>query len=218
MSGFELYCAETGRRSLPAAPETVLAYLERRVVEDTKASTLHWIVAAIGRAHEGAGLTPPASRALRTLLRMHGRIDKEEPIGREALSDLLGACGTNLRGLRDRALFLVMHHARLSARRVVTLDVPDLAEWPELEPVRRPLAGDPLCPVAALGAWLAARSRPVEGPPFIAVYPRDREPFGARLQPTDVHRALERVTATAGLPRVTPACLRRPRDAGVPLA
>ena len=48
-SGFELFCAESGRSSLPARPETVLAYLERRVAENAKASTLHWIVAAIAR-------------------------------------------------------------------------------------------------------------------------------------------------------------------------
>jgi site-specific recombinase XerD len=210
---FEAWCVERHVVALGAAPATLHAYLQHRIAEGAAASTLESVRGAIFRAHDGAAIDRPDSEEVRALLNMRRRRERAPPIDREQLRALVRACGTDPRGLRDRALFLAIHHARLWAVRAVALNVDEIRTRSDLAPLRERDPDPELCPVVALDQWLEARGRPERGALFVAVHPRERRFFGRQLWPCDVHNALLR--RSAGLPfRLTARRLRRADGAG----
>jgi hypothetical protein len=208
---FQRYCAEAAVVSLPATPDVILGYVERRIDEGCAIGTLETIVAAILRAHEGAEISRPEMTAVRARLRERYLIPDHPSITEEQLRMLLRSRGEDALGRRDRALFLSIHHARLGPRDVVALNVEDLADRADLASLRRPHWDPHLCPVIALEEWLQARGRPEQGPVFVSVHPRHRQPWGARLRPHYVNLALANAVAAAGIPEVKPLALRGPR-------
>jgi site-specific recombinase XerD len=59
---FKAYCDARGLMALPAAADTVMAFLSAEALGGAKASTLGRRVAAIRYAHKAAGHEPPTNR------------------------------------------------------------------------------------------------------------------------------------------------------------
>ena len=56
---FVAWSEAAGRRSLPAAPEDIVAYLKNRAEAGAKASTIKVVAAAIAHNHKDAGYDVP---------------------------------------------------------------------------------------------------------------------------------------------------------------
>lgn len=215
---FQAWCEAGGARALPAAPVVVaghLASLAGRVGR----SALWRRLAAIGHMHRQAGepwdQRHPAIRAtLRGILGQHGVAARPAAALTSAeVKRLLNACGTDMAGLRDRALLLVgfagalrrseitgidREHLRFTAEGM-TVGIPRAKGDQEGEGARVgiPRGLNPLtCPVRAMETWLQ-RARIEWG----AVFPsltRGGRPRG-RLRPAGVWFILRRRAERAGL-------------------
>ena len=206
---FCAWCQEHERTELPATPETLLAYLAHRYrVERRAAATLDVAAYAIVKAHEAAGLPSPASEALRTLLMEAHRHAPRRPtsIALDDVRAVVGVCGEDVTGLRDRALLLCVHHGRLSRAGAIRLNVEHL-DRPALAALHKRHAEPLLCPTLALERWLTARGNPAQGPLFVSVHAGR---FGGRLYPGDVYRVLRQRCDAAGIRRLTPLAFRLP--------
>ena len=77
---FVAWSQASGRRSLPASPEDVAAYLEDRSETGARPSTLRVVAAAIARNHRDAGFDVPLRRGVaRTVLDELRRDDTPGP-------------------------------------------------------------------------------------------------------------------------------------------
>ena len=78
---FDAWSQASGRRSLPASPEDVAAYLEDRSESGARPSTLRVVAAAIARTHKDAGLDVPVHHGVaRTMLDDLRRDDAPGPV------------------------------------------------------------------------------------------------------------------------------------------
>src|SRR5271163_4714088 len=109
---FKTWCETRGVAALPAAPETVAAYLAAHA-GTSKASTLGRRIAAIRYAHKLTGLAPPTDAegvkaTMRGIRRTHGsaRVRKAPAVAGKILG-MVATAPDKLAGLRDRALLLV---------------------------------------------------------------------------------------------------------------
>jgi site-specific recombinase XerC len=223
---FAEWCAGLAERPgvLPAAPETVAAFLGRESFERNLGfATVKRRAAAIARAHAAAGLPSPTRAAL-VIDTLRGiRNERALPPRRKkaATEDLLramiGRTADDLRGCRDRALLAAGFGGALRRSELAALE----AEWltwtakgvvatlprskgdPEAEGQLVPLlrTGGPLCPVAALEAWLE-RSGITRGPVFRAVLRPRAQPgerlAGRALDGRSVARIVQRYARLAG--------------------
>lgn len=135
---FADWCAEHGRSSLPATPETLAEYTAHLADADKAPSTIEQALAAIRTAHKTAGhIGQPDTTAARLVLRSHRReraqagkrAKKAPPITIEALRAMIETCDpATLRGLRDRVV-LVIGLALMGRRsELVALDLDDVRE------------------------------------------------------------------------------------------
>lgn len=127
---FASWCAENDEVAVPASPELVSRYLEDKIT-DLSAVTLERRLAAIIRVHRLLGLPNPAeSETVRLAMR---RIKRYRPIrsrqakgiNRELRASMLAACGSDLRGLRDRALVALGFEGLLRRSELSSLEVRD---------------------------------------------------------------------------------------------
>jgi integrase len=204
---FGAWCRAQQRSALPAAPETLLAYVTYRYrVERRAAATLDVAACAVVRAHDAAGLPSPASKALRALvMEARRRAPRRASVELDEVRAVVGACGEDETGLRDRALLLCVHHGRLSRVGAIRLNIEHLNR-PVLVALHQRHPEPLLCPVLALERWLAARGNPSQGPLFVSVHAGR---FGGRLYPGDVHRVLCQRCDAAGIRRLTVPVFRR---------
>jgi site-specific recombinase XerD len=173
---FKEWCEARGVSALPAAPETVAAYLAAQA-PTSKASTLGRRVAAIRYAHKLAGLALPTDAegvkaTMRGIRRTHGsaRVRKAPAVAGKMLG-MVATAPDKLVGLRDRALLLIGFSGALRRSELVALNVADIAETEagllvtirhsktdqEGEGATIAIArGDVACPIRALRAWLDA--------------------------------------------------------------
>ena len=173
---FRAWCDERGVSSLPAAAETVAAYLAAGA-KTAKSSTLGRRVAAIRYAHRLAGLPLPTDAegvkaTMRGIRRTLGsaKVRKAPAVSAKMLG-MVGAASDNLAGLRDRALLLLGFAGAFRRSELVALDVADVEETEaglrvtirrsktdqEGQGVTIAIArGDVACPVKALREWLGA--------------------------------------------------------------
>jgi len=173
---FREWCEARGVSALPAAPESVAAYLAAQAGV-SKASTLGRRIAAIRYAHKLAGLPLPTDAegvkaTMRGIRRTYGsaRVRKAPAVAGKMLG-MVATAPDKLAGLRDRALLLIGFGGALRRSELVALDVPDVAETEtgllvrirhsktdqEGEGATIAIArGDVACPVKALRAWLDA--------------------------------------------------------------
>jgi site-specific recombinase XerD len=173
---FKAWCDARGVSALPAAPETVAAYLAASASR-SKASTLGRRVAAIRYAHKLAGLPLPTDAegvkaTMRGIRRTFGGArNKKAPAVAAKMHSMVATAPDKLSGLRDRALLLLGFAGAFRRSELVALDVSDIAETEtgllvtirrgktDQEGIGRTIAiprGDVACPVKALRAWLEA--------------------------------------------------------------
>lgn len=171
---FTAWCQEVGTNPLPAAPETVGAYLAAKAVT-LRVSTLERRLAAIATAHRMAGhqldVRHPAIRqVMRGIRREHGSAQRQATAATtDVVKAMVATCDGSPLGLRDRALLLVGFAGAFRRAELVTLQVEDIEAVPEgiRITIRRSKGdqagagqvvgiartGSQTCPVATLAAW-----------------------------------------------------------------
>jgi site-specific recombinase XerD len=174
---FEAWCQDRGMSSLPAAAETVAAFLAHDVEAGSRPSTLGRRVSAIRYAHKLAGHPAPTDdervkATMRGIRRTVGTAPrKKTPATAERIVSMAIATGIDMKGLRDRAVLLMGFAGAFRRSELVALNVEDLEESElgfkvvirrsktDQEGAGQTIAitrGSVACPVAALKAWLAA--------------------------------------------------------------
>jgi site-specific recombinase XerD len=173
---FRDWCDARGVPALPAAPETVAAYLAAHA-GTSKASTLGRRVAAIRYAHKLAGLPLPTDAegvkaTMRGIRRTFGGArNKKAPAIAAKMHSMVATAPDKLSGLRDRALLLLGFAGAFRRSELVALDVADIEETEtgllvkirgsktDQERAGATIAiarGDVACPAKALREWLDA--------------------------------------------------------------
>ena len=187
LANYQTWCEKHGFDPMPATPEVVGAYLAA-AGEGYALPTLRRRVAAIARACGVAGHPldtkhPAIRETLRGIARKHGApARRSAALTTAEIKKLSRACGTDLAGARDRALFLVGFSGALRRSELVALDVAHVtwistgmklliersktdAEGEGAE-IAIPRGQSPeTCPVTALQQWLIAAEISV-GPLF----------------------------------------------------
>ncbi|MET4356914.1 site-specific recombinase XerD [Bradyrhizobium sp. RT9b] len=173
---FKAWCIARGVNSLPAAAETVAAYVAAEASR-SRPSTLGRRLAALRYAHKLVGLPLPTdSEGVKATMRGirrtcgGGRVRKAPAVAAKMLG-MVAAAPTNMAGLRDRALLLLGFAGAFRRSELVALDVADIEETvaglrvtirhsktdQEGQGVTIAIArGDVACPVKALREWLVA--------------------------------------------------------------
>ena len=130
---FARWCGERGLRDLPAAPETVAAFVDA-MAETRAPATVRRYVASIAAAHRVAGLErtlkgPQVRLAISRMHRKKGRRQGQAHGLTWPLRRLMTeAAGDRLIDDRDRALLAVAYDTMLRRAELVSLQVPDLLE------------------------------------------------------------------------------------------
>jgi integrase len=213
------FCRAAGFSPLPAAPQTVAAYLASMAASHA-ASTIARRLAAIGQAHRLAGEDwQPSHPVIRTtrqgIARRHGSaVRRSAALTTADIRKLVAACAGDLAGLRDCALILVGFAGALRRGELVGIDrehlvFRDAGLRLTLPRSKTDAAGEgaelgipqgtrrETCPVRALEAWLAASDCQF-GPVF-----RKVDLWGNiehhRLHPDAVRQILLRRAGQAGL-------------------
>jgi len=177
-SDFELFrtwCEGRRVSALPAAPETVAAFLAAEAARGIKASSIGRRVAAIRYAHKLAGHDDPPtnSEAVKATVRGirrtigAGKVRKA-PATAEKVIAMVMAGRADMKGLRDRALLLLGFAGAFRRSELVALDCEDIEQTAEglritirhsktdqegQGAVIAILRGAIACPVAAVKAW-----------------------------------------------------------------
>jgi integrase len=219
LANFKAWCEAHGFQPMPAAPETVGAYLAAAGL-GYALPTLRRRVAAIARAHRIAKQPldtrhPAIRETLRGIARTHGEpARRSAALTTEEIRRLVATCGDDLAGLRDRAMLLICFAGALRRSELVGLDVAHVS--PTVTGLRLLIvrsktdaagagaeigitrgASAKTCPVAALKAWLKA-AEITEGPAFRKVT-RWNTVASARLSADAVRQILLRRAALAGI-------------------
>ncbi len=208
------WCAARGLVALPAAPQTVAAFVDA-MAEEKAPATVRRYVASIAVAHRAIGQggtldSPPVRLALKRMHRRRGRRQGQArgltwPLRRR----LLKTAGDRPIDLRNRALLAVAYDAMLRRSELTALEVSDLLEDARADSallVRRSKTDDEgrghvawLAPdtVALVRAWLD-RAGISEGRLFRSVGKGGR--IGESLDPSQVPRIFKAMARRAGLP------------------
>jgi len=209
------WCAEHGRQSRPASPETIAAFIDDQAAIK-KPGTVRRYVASISFMCRAAGVEPNpcASNIVKLALRrMHvekgRRQDQAAGVTIELRNRMLAAAPDTLLGKRNRAVLAVAYDTMLRRSELIALDLADLSPATVAVPatvlVRRSktdaegqgafayLSPDTM---ATLAAWLAA-SGTDRGALFRSVGKAGR--VGGRLDSGDVSRIFKRMARAAAL-------------------
>lgn len=143
---FGSWCLQMDLQALPAAPETVAAYMAALAGMGAAVGTIARRLSSIGHYHRASGqLDPSVDPAVRYVIagirRQLGRKpDQATPLMPPLLFDVLDACPTihpgqdgpepHLRGLRDRALILMGFVGALRRSEIAAATFEDLHEHP----------------------------------------------------------------------------------------
>jgi len=219
LANYKAWCEKHGFLPMPAAPEVVGAYLAA-AGEGYALPTLRRRVAAIARACGVAGQPldtkhPAIRETLRGIARKHGvPARRAAALTTAEVKKLARACGTDLAGARDRALFLVGFAGALRRSELVALDVAHVtwkadgmklliersktdAEGEGAE-IAVPRGRSPeTCPVTALEQWLTVAG--ITAGPLFRKVNRGGVVETARLVPDAVRQILIKRAARAGL-------------------
>jgi site-specific recombinase XerD len=132
MGEFIRYCIENSVCSLPAAPFDIAKFLLGTVAQGIKSATIRRKVASISAVHRLSNFDDPTKHpevklCIRKINRQLGnRSDQAFPITRPLLDRLLSVCGTDIRGLRDRALLLLAYDSMRRRAELVSLRIEDI--------------------------------------------------------------------------------------------
>ena len=210
----------------PADPRTVWLYLTELVADGNAAgyqpATLERRLSALKWHHETSGHpSPTAHIRIRELMagirRTHGRrVERVEPLTTDMLAKIVAAVGVGtVAALRDRALLLVGYAGALRRSELAALTREQMRRegrgyvieliGTKDDPNRYgrdvaipEYAGSPLCPVAAVDAWLAA-AEITAGPVFRRVR-RGGNVGDVALSAASVALIVKRSAAAAGIP------------------
>lgn len=209
---FSAFCIEQRVQMLPADPQVVAAFVEA-MAATRKPATVSQYVWAIARLHRATGLTDPTdtevvSLTLKRIRRERGVRQKQATaLGRELVDGMLAAAGTDLLGLRNRAMLSLAYDTLARRSELVAFDVTDVVVSEtgdgsilirrsktdqEGEGQWRYVAADTIRLVLA---WLAVAGIS-EGPLFRTVR---NGAINGRLDPGDVSRIWKRMALAAGL-------------------
>lgn len=175
---FERWAVDAGRGALPASGDTVSLYVVD-LARSRSPATIERRLAAIAARHAGAGAASPVTGDVRELLGSVRRRLGTAPRAKAAvcvadLVRMLGTCGDDAHGARDRAVLLVGFASGLRRAELVALEVADVEVEPEGLVVRvarsktdQEGAGRlfgvhrgrraSTCPVRAFEAWMRER-------------------------------------------------------------
>jgi integrase len=209
-SDFARWCAARGETAMPAAPSSVVEYIQKLAASHDGASVPRR-VAAIRDWHRASGLSAPTEdervRIALTRAQWHQRRAPGHtvPLGATELASLLASIPLSMVGMRDRALLLVGYAAALRPSELVSLDVSDLTVVDDglaMSLMRGriviPFGVDPdLCPVLAWQDWVAAAGL-TAGPAFRSI-DRDGRLGLTRLGEKAITRMVQRAAERAGL-------------------
>ena len=193
LAAFRAWCTARSATALPAAPQTLAAYLADLAVTDRPA-TIGRKLAAIAVAHRDAGLESPTEhgmvkRTLAGIRREKGTAPHQKAaLLVDDLRRMVAPLGDSLLDRRDRALLLLGFAAALRRSELVGLRCNDVRFEEEglvltlrrsktnqegrLEKIAVAYGSDAgTCPVRALRAWLAAAGL-IEGPLFVGLTPQ----------------------------------------------
>lgn len=213
---FRAWCDAKGVSALPAAPETVAAYLAAEA-RTSRPSTLGRRVAAIRYAHKLAELPLPTDAegvkaTMRGIRRTFGstKVRKAPAVAAKMLG-MVATAPDKLAGLRDRALLLVGFAGAFRRSELVALDVADVEETEaglrvtirnsktdqEGQGVTIAIArGDVACPVKALREWLVAAG--IEAGPLFRPINKAGRVAPARLTDRSVANIVKAYAERAG--------------------
>jgi site-specific recombinase XerD len=216
---FTRWCASRGVSALPAAAETVAAFLAAQAEAGLAASTITRRGAAIRYAHKLAGHEPPGnSEAVKATLSGIRRTvgtaprNRKAPLLSEAMHRISRAAALDLKGLRDRALLLLGFGGAFRRSELAALNVDDLEFTDDglKITIRRSktdqeglgvtiaiIKGGACCPVKAVMEWCAA-ARIESGPIFRTVRKGNRV-LETRLTPKSVCVIVKDYAALIGL-------------------
>jgi integrase len=135
---FEAWCGAHGVDAMPAASETVVAYLVAHAGA-LKVSTLRRRLAAIRECHRSGGVEIDTGSTMfrdtwKGIRRTHGRpADKRAPLLTAGLRRALATLPASLQGQRDRALLLIGFGGALRRSELARLEITprDGANWIE---------------------------------------------------------------------------------------
>ena len=216
-AAFAAWCAGRALDPIPAAPETVAAFIADQGNAGFRASTLGRRVAAIAYAHALAGIEPPtSSKAVRIVLggarrKIGTRPAQKAPATAERITAMLAALPDTLTGKRDGALLALGFAGAFRRSELIALEVADLSF--EVEGLRVHIRhsktdqegrgqeiaiprGTKLRPVKALEGWLQAGGIRA-GPVFRSIDRHGR--VGPRLSAQSVALIVKRHAEAAGL-------------------
>lgn len=133
-AAFTAWCRARGLVWLPAATDTVAAFLAAQATAGAKASTIGRKAAAIRYAHKLAGHEPPTnSEAVKAVVRGIRRTIGIAPVRKQAataalVAEMLTHCPATPRGRRDAALLALGFSGAFRRSELVALIVSDLVE------------------------------------------------------------------------------------------
>jgi site-specific recombinase XerD len=213
------WCESHGACPLPAAPETVAAYIAE-CAGRLKVGTIHRRLNSIAEAHKATGLDSPTSvgmvrNTLKGIRRVLGTAARPKaPTLTDDIRAMVDATDAGLIGARDRALVLLGFAGAFRRSELVGLDITDCAFGKDglTVTLRRsktdqdgagrkigiPYGSNPeTCPVRTIQAWIeqAALS---EGALFRSIN-RHGQVQAGRLSGIDVARVVKKLALRAGL-------------------
>ena len=219
---FTAWCDQRQVVALPAAPETVAAYLADLAQNGRKVATLTRRLAALAQAHQLAGFpSPTRDERVRTVLKGIKRTigvaqRAKSPATTEVLKLLLDQLPDSLLGVRDRALLLIGFAGAFRRSELVGLDLADIQTDPQglLLTVRRSKTdqegagvvkaipygrNEETCPVRALALWREQAGLTKGDGPLFRPMDRHGNVKPQRLTTQSVALVVKRYAAAAGL-------------------
>ena len=220
-NAFVAWCESHSLVSLPAAPETVAAYITAEAQSGRKTSTIQRRLSSISQAHQSAGFDSPTQSLL--VRKVWAGIRKTVGVAQKekapALVDDVRAMVETLnldsnKGLRDRALILVGFAGAFRRSELVAIDFDDLTftgdgvtinvrrsktdQEGEGRLVGIPYGANPAtCPVRALEYWIEVTE--IESGAIFRSVNKGDNVQEKRLSDKDVARAVKRLAEAAGL-------------------
>ena len=218
---FENYCDGRGP-ALPASPVLIANYLADCAQDGLGVSSIEQALAAIAFKYRAQNVEDTtASSLVRATMsgirRLHGKPPRQaEPILRDDLRAILAKLSDDVRGKRDRALFLLAFALARRQSEVVAFDVSDVRLKPTGMSVTirhsktdqtgkgvlkeiRALAetNADVCPVRAMQAWLAAAD--IQSGPLFRKVDRWGKISAHRMNPRSVAYLVDQNVARIGL-------------------
>jgi site-specific recombinase XerD len=210
---FTSWCSQAGRQALPAAADTLAAFIDAMAASKAPA-TVRRYVSSVATFHRAAKVANPCAAeavklALKRMHRERGRAQQQAgPLTDRLVGRLLAARGTRLRDLRHKAMLVVAYTTMVRRSELVALQFADLqveADGFGTVVIRRGKTDQEghgaVAPITAdamryLQAWIDAAGLK-GGSLFRSVLKGNR--VGGALDPGDVARFFKAMARRAGL-------------------